>query len=581
MLYTTNFYIKPLIVFLFLLPFSTSLAQSSKKELSKKLEQAIFTLSTEDKVKGLKEIVEIYRESDFAGYDNLWLKSHFILADAYKYNANYKESNKILNEILQSDVNISKDTIALIYFRKGGNFQSDKLIDSALKNYQKALLISKKIKGNEDLKANINANLGGVYYLMASVDPKVKNDEKSILLYSQKAIKHCEAAIEHQKKIGNKETEAIVTNNLASIYLMQGNSKKALEKSEYVLDILGYNFSNLSRKARSSAYLNMAYAYSNLKEYKKAFQYQDKYFHLNDSILQLQKYKEISEIHVKYDAEENKKQAQIEQERRKNAEIISYALTFFLILLIVAGFILFKLYMLNKRNYQLKVNQKLLMQQQSIAQIREDQKSKLLVATLDGRLEERKKISELLHDSVSALLSAAKLHLFVVKKKIKKPSEELDKTEKIISETQQIIRDLSHKLIPSTLSKFGLETYVNDLCKKLSNSNLKLTCKIENIDRYNESFELKIHNVINELVNNIIKHSKATKGKITIKEANQNLEIIVKDNGIGFTLDEIKSKTGIGISQLIARVEALKGKVNFKKTNEFFIVTVSLPIVKN
>ena len=77
---------------------------------------------------------------------------------------------------------------------------------------------------------------------------------------------------------------------------MQGKYKEALNVFQQAFDLVGFGQEDLQKKTRNSSYINIAYAYSGLKNYKKAFEYQDKFFSLNDSLQQEHKYKEIAAI---------------------------------------------------------------------------------------------------------------------------------------------------------------------------------------------------------------------------------------------------------------------------------------------
>ena len=235
------------------------------------------------------------------------------------------------------------------------------------------------------------------------------------------------------------------------------------------------------------------------------------------------------------------------------------------------------MYKLGKRNYDLQLQQKDLMHKSNIEKLKNETQFKILAATLDGRLEERKKIASVLHDNVSALLSAANLHLHAVKNNFRKESlGEIIKTQEIILEASEKIRDLSHKLVPAMLLKFGLTAALNDLCEKLSNTNLSLKSETKNVERFEQDFEIKIYNIINELLNNILKHSDATSGTIKLEQLEGKLQIIVFDNGKGFDINKTAGERGVGLSQVEARVRALNGMIKInsraKETRIFIVV---------
>lgn len=492
----------------------------------------------------------------------LIVESHKLLADILRDNGDYLNSNLNFSKIIPFIKNDYK-SLQFVYFKKGGNFQLEGQVDSAKVNYEKAILASEYVTKNEDLKAKIHANLSGIFYLKENYT---------------KAIEHSKIAASYQKVLGNREIEAGILNNLGGIYYMQGKYKESLEMFQKALSIVGYGQENLQKQTRNSAYINIAYAYSGLHNFEKAFEYQDKFFSLNDSLLQELKYREIAEIESKYNVAAKEKEAEIEKGKRLKTEYLSYGLGFATFVLLLGIYVLYKIYKLSKKNYALQLNQKQLIHNSNIEKIKNDSQFKILAATLDGRLEERKKITTVLHDNVSALLSAANLHLYASKKQLKEIPVEIEKAQKIILEASEKIRDLSHALIPSVLLKFGLSVAIQDVCEKSSNSTLKLNSESINIERFNQNFEIKIFNIINELLNNILKHSGAKNGTIKLEQKNGQLQVIVFDDGKGFDIENDQGRSGIGLSQVEARIKVLEGLIKIKSEATGTRIFISVPV---
>ena len=532
--------------------------------------------SDDEALKAIKELLENGNSEEALEQLNLFIETakknnkqeliidgNLLLADIFREHGDYKKSTETFNKIIPLVLNDAKN-LQYIYFKKGGNFQLDNQIDSAKVNYEKAILTGDSVENNENLKAKIFANLSGIYYLKGNYD---------------KAIENYKIAANYQQILGNKEIEAGILNNLGGVYYMQGKYKEALNVFQQAFNLVGYGQEDLQKQTRSSSYINMAYAYSGLNNYKKAFEYQDKFFSLNDSLQQELKYKEIAVIQSKYSLVTKEKETEIEKAKRKDAEVLTYGLGLAILVLLSGIYTLYKLYKLNKKNHALQISQEQLLNQNKIDKINSDAQAKILAATLDGRLDERKNIASVLHDNVSALLSAINLHLYASKKKLKEEIPvEIEKAQSILEEASEQIRDLSHNLIPAVLLKFGLGFAVQDLCEKLSNSKITFTSNAKNIERFNQNFEIKMFNIINELVNNIIKHSKAKKGTIKLEQLNGNLQVIVFDDGIGFDMNEIELKNGIGLSQIKARIKVLNGLLNIKSNSEGTRIFISVPI---
>ena len=239
-------------------------------------------------------------------------------------------------------------------------------------------------------------------------------------------------------------------------------------------------------------------------------------------------------------------------------------------------------YKLRQKNLSLQLSQTKLLQNRSIEKIKSESQIRILNATIDGKEAERKQIAETLHDNVSALLSSANLHLQAAKPQFNDEIPlEIDKTQKIIIEASQKIRDLSHTLVSSVLLKFGLDFSIKDMADKYSNSQIEFETNLVNLRRYDQGFEIKFYNIIQEFINNILKHSKAERAIINLAEVRGKLSLKITDNGIGFDKTKITVKKGLGLSQIDARIQLMKGEFTIDSSlNNGTTIKVILPILE-
>ncbi|MEZ4840953.1 MAG: histidine kinase [Flavobacteriaceae bacterium] len=247
---------------------------------------------------------------------------------------------------------------------------------------------------------------------------------------------------------------------------------------------------------------------------------------------------------------EQARKTEEEKSKKQRAQFLFYGLAFAFLTFIIVGYIYY-------RNYRLK-------QMTKLEQLENEAQTRIINATIDAKEMERKSIAQTLHDSVSALLSSANLHLQATKAQLKKDApQEISKAQTIVNEASVKIRDLSHELISSVLLKFGLAFAVHDMCQKYSNSEISLHSDDDGIKRYDQDFEIKVYNIIEELVNNILKHSKATNATIMLSHReNDMLSIRISDDGVGFDIKKAKNKDGLGLSHINARIKVMKGVFN-------------------
>ena len=121
---------------------------------------------------------------------------------------------------------------------------------------------------------------------------------------------------------------------------------------------------------------------------------------------------------------------------------------------------------------------------------------------------------------------------------------------------------------------------MHDLCEKYSNSEIQFISDDNGIKRYDQEFEIKIYNIIEELINNILKHSAAKNASINLIERNgDKLLIQIIDDGKGFNVKRAKGKDGLGLSHIEARIKIMKGVFNINsKQGEGTSIFISVPI---
>jgi signal transduction histidine kinase len=316
----------------------------------------------------------------------------------------------------------------------------------------------------------------------------------------------------------------------------------------------------------------------NLKEFE-AYDFQELSYEIEDEIRDKEYRKMIAIVAAENDIKVVKKEEENKRLRQSNTFWIFIIVG---IIIIISLLYWLSLYRLNQKNLGLKLSQTQLLQSQDIEKLKSDSQTRILNATIDGKESERKEIAETLHDSVSALLSSANLHLIATKSQFKgEVPLEINKTQSIILEASLKIRDLSHTLVSSVLLKFGLNFALEDMASKYSNSVLDIETDIYNLRRYEQNFEIKIYNIIQEFVNNILKHSNAKNAFIKLYEQNNRIYFQIFDDGIGFNKKNISDKDGFGINQIDARIQMMNGKFLIESAiGEGTTISVELPLVE-
>ena len=253
-------------------------------------------------------------------------------------------------------------------------------------------------------------------------------------------------------------------------------------------------------------------------------------------------------------------------EQLRSKKIVSLSI----VLVIILFFLFYFFYQNNKLKQKIR---------------RKDLKQKILLDVINSGIEsqelERKKIASFLHDNINSLLSSAGLHLNVFTNQNAVQSNEIQKTKAILADIHDLLRDMSHELVPSLLVRFGLIYALEDLCERNSNSlmNFEFASAIPTEKRYIEKFEMKLYFITSELISNIIKHSEAKKAKLTLKEKNNHFILTIHDNGKGFRTNKIKDTEGFGLNRIRARIKKFKGNFEIiSNPNEGTTIKIKIPL---
>ncbi len=216
-----------------------------------------------------------------------------------------------------------------------------------------------------------------------------------------------------------------------------------------------------------------------------------------------------------------------------------------------------------------------------------EQQKTLLNASIRFQEEERQRIAADLHDDAGPLLATARLYLTENLVNLDKTSQlqSIYNAKQIIDDTIQLIRNISHSLMPPTLKNFGLESAVNDLFQKISGSgSLNASCRFHDYrERLHPDQELIIFRVIQELINNILKHSNSSFIHLTQNLSGSKLYIRMHHDGKGLTQSDFeklnKSSGGLGLKNIQSRLKLLQGKIFFEKdmSQTYYKVTIEVP----
>jgi signal transduction histidine kinase len=226
--------------------------------------------------------------------------------------------------------------------------------------------------------------------------------------------------------------------------------------------------------------------------------------------------------------------------------------------------------------------------QMQLQKMEEEQQKILLNASIRWQEEERQRIAADLHDDAGPLLATARLYLNenLLKQDINTQLQSIYNAKQIIDDTIQLIRNISHSLMPPTLKNFGLESAINDLFQKISGTgSINASCRFHDYrQRLRPEQELLIFRVVQELVNNILKHSNSSFIHLTQNYNEEKFYLRLHHDGRGITQQDFekmnKSSLGLGLKNIQSRMKVLHGNINFEKdlSQTYYKVTMEVPL---
>jgi len=266
-----------------------------------------------------------------------------------------------------------------------------------------------------------------------------------------------------------------------------------------------------------------------------------------------------AELSKKYQTEKKEAQIKLQQSQIKQKTTLNY-------FLIAGALALLTILLLSYKNY----NHRKKLQLQRIAELETEKQLLATQSLLQGQEEERSRLAKDLHDGLGGLLSGVKLQLGAMKGNVILTEETgriFDRALLKLDESIGEMRRVAHNMMPESLMKSGLKRAILDYCDSISHSqNFSIRCELHNIDtRMNSTIETILYRIIQELVNNAVKHSDASQILVQVfRHNNHNITITVEDNGKGFDTEKIDIKQSAGLENIRSRVNYLKGTIDIK-----------------
>ncbi|WP_255069769.1 tetratricopeptide repeat protein [Lacihabitans sp. LS3-19] len=440
----------------------------------------------------------------------------------------------------------------------GNLFLELKELKEAESNYRKALELSSVMN---------DAHFQGLsYHNLALALSKQNKNEEALLLFDKSLNLH--KSENHQYSLGNLKVD------ISEVLFLENQFKKSIKNAE---EALNHGSISNSPEIISKANFLLFKNHKALKNKNLALSFFEKYIALKDSLNQEDFEKRINSLKLEYD--NTLKEAQISSQKvellkKDNENLILHRnrnlfISISLLVILIASFLIFNRLQLKKMNKNLET--KIEERTSEIAEanrvlIRKNEE--ISQALFKGQNIERKRVASELHDNLSSLLSALKMSLSAINTQGFNDSEKhiYKGVQEMMSNAYREVRNISHNILPEELETLGLAGTLQNVFEKINRAgNLKIEFENTTNQRFDTKIEFNLYSVCMELINNIIKHSEASKVKISLSETTNIAELIISDNGKGFSIQEV---SGNGLKNVKNRIEAINGTLKIDSKPE-------------
>lgn len=485
------------------------------------------------------KLAEELKDQTFTGitYNNLGY--------LFKNLKNYVQSEMYARRALAIALTTNnKDQVARAYGNIAGIFENLQQYDSAIAYYNKTLPILTEQDDRMGL-ANIYNDIGVVY-------GKNKNNNAALASYRK--------AYNLATLLGNKSDAAFYATNIGQVLIELGQYPDAFQYFSVARNT-AYPDNNL--KVLKLAYNGLSNYYFLQGRKDSGLHYQALHQTVVDSMYSGRSVKQIAELQTQY--ETAKKEQEITLLNKENTiQKLSLSRHRTFILVIISVLLLgvafsYLIYNRAKIKQEARLQQEVMKQQELATE-----------AVIEAEENERKRIARDLHDGVGQMMSAAKMNLSFAGENIPWGSPEkiaYDKALALVDESCREVRSVSHNMMPNALIKTGLASAIRNFIENIESNSLKVQLYTEGLNEsLNKNTESVLYRVLQECVNNVIKHAKASHLDMALIKDDTGINATIEDNGIGFDTSDTEKFTGIGLDNMQKRISFLKGTIEWQSS---------------
>ncbi|MDT0556081.1 sensor histidine kinase [Patiriisocius hiemis] len=391
-------------------------------------------------------------------------------------------------------------------------------------------------------------------------------------------IPRLKKAITISDSLNNINSLAYSSIALANTYLANKRSKEAVSTLNRAIKKVE---STQKPQVLIDLYTKMETAAVAASDFENACKYKAREGKIRDSLASERMQENIAEVEVKYDTEKKERkiaEQNLELKKEEQQKQNSVYGLIALVALLLLSFLFFRYRLKSQRTIASQTEE---IQKQEITELQQKNKLLALNSMIEGQEAERLRIAKDLHDSLGGLLSTVKAHFTTIQNEIKQLEEFnlTDKTNHLIDEACIEVRRISYNMMPHALSISGLKGAIEDFGTQLNDEGYTTTIEISNLPDIENTKEVMIYRLIQEIISNIRKHAEAKEVLIQLLGNEEGVNLIIEDDGKGFNYKKAVKKGGLGLKSINSRVQFLDGTIDWDtQKNEGTSVLINIPI---
>ena len=440
---------------------------------------------------------------------------------ALKYFSNAAEI--AMNKNLVVDIGNSLNNMGLVYLEK-------LQFDSALIFFKKSNLYKETANDTLGLSYNYD-NMAQTFYAIEEYDS---------------AYQYFKLAIDYKKIVGETVGLAIVQNNLGELLLMRNKLEEAepyFQKSLSLARELSFKdfekhvllkLSELNEKRNDNA--------TALSLYKQ-------HIGLKDSLFNIQRSKFISELETKYETEKRERELEEKISELNDARLLLFSIVVLFLLLAIITW--------------LQINRTRLKQEKNLELERNYTKQAQIEAAISSQEEERKRFARDLHDGFGQMISVLNLNLSNLDANPENRQEVYENSTEVLDQMYKELKSICFNLMPETLIKNGLKDAINEFSSRINNAGkIQIETNFFGLEnRLTDIQEISLYRITQEWVNNVIKYASAKNITIQLTKDEEELNLLIEDDGMGFDKSLLTKGSGNGWKNLNSRANLIKGEL--------------------